>query len=108
MAILPFRNRVSALQGGQGTQQIQSSTHRPETISMAPNLPVTEGEQGVVHAIQARAIRLDGPPQSARGHAFPETLHPRPSNGHDLLNLPNQETPRFIDLRRQLDDIRRD
>src|SRR5436190_8216503 len=59
--VLPFRDRISALQGREGTQQVQPAADGGKVLPMSKDLARAEGREGLMEAFELLAIRFDGP-----------------------------------------------
>src|SRR5213592_808828 len=59
--VFPFRDRVPALQGREGTQQVQPAADGGKVLPKSKDLARAEGRQGLMEAFELLAIRFDAP-----------------------------------------------
>src|SRR5438876_10133029 len=72
VAVLPFRNRIAALQRREGTQDIEAAAQALEAIALARDLARPDGDECGEGPVQERAVRLDPPLQAPRGQSLPQ------------------------------------
>src|SRR5213596_3298091 len=64
--VLPLGDRVPALQGREGTQQVQPAANGGKVLPMSKDLARADGGEGLMEAFELLAIRFDAAPQPAR------------------------------------------
>src|SRR5439155_22914472 len=74
--VLPLGDRVPALQGREGTQQVQPAANGGKVLPMSKDLARADGGEGLMEAFELLAIRFDAASQPTRRHPFPETSDP--------------------------------
>src|SRR5438132_11759586 len=64
--VLPFRDRVSALQGREGTQQVQAAADGGQALPMSKEHSRADGGYGLMETAEPRALLIYGAMQPSR------------------------------------------
>src|SRR2546422_72788 len=108
MPVLPFRDRIAALQRREGTQDIEAAAQALEPIPLAHDLARPDRDERGEGPVQERAVRLDPPLQAPRGQSLPQCSHVIASDLERLADLPDQGVARAVDPRHELGHVRGD
>src|SRR5207249_10616174 len=74
--VLPLGDRVPALQGREGTQQVQPAANGGKVLPMSKDLARADGRKAITEAIEPTAIRSDAQSHPSRRHPIPATSAP--------------------------------
>src|SRR5438445_2016155 len=89
VAVLPFRDRIAALQRREGTQDVEAAAQALEPIPLARDLARPDRDERGEGPVQERAVRLDPPLQASRGQSLPQCNHAIASDLERLADLPD-------------------
>src|SRR5439155_2889673 len=108
VAVLPFRDRIAALQRREGTQDIEAAAQALEAIPLARDLARPDGDERGEGPVQERAVRLNPPLQASWGQPLPQGGRSILGGLQRLVNLPNQGAARAVEPRHELGGVRGD
>src|SRR2546428_13210708 len=108
MPVLPFHDRIAALQRREGTQDIEAAAQALEPIPLARDLARPDRDERGEVPVQERAVRLDPPLQAPWGQSLPQGNHAIATDLERLANLPDPGSAAAFAPRLDLRPVRGD